>query len=84
MPYALATKRRRRVALGLNATWSAWRLSGWDGEIALEVHGRETRLRVIRGSVKVNNLPVRQSIRLQDRDLITCGDYQVRYENLMS
>ncbi len=82
MPYALATNRRRRVALGVNATWSAWRLPGWDGEIALEALGRETRLRVIRGSVQVNSLPVRQSIRLQDRDLITCGEYQVRYENL--
>jgi len=84
MPYPLAAKRRRQVVLGKKATWPAWRLPGWNGEARLEAGRSGVLLRVTQGTLQVNSQPVRQEVRLKDGDLITCGDYQLRYENLLA
>jgi len=85
LPWTLASKRRRRVTLGHNATWPAWRLPGWDGQAYLEVGGSGTvLLRIVQGTAQINGEPVRKQVRLSDGDTITCGDYRLRYENLLA
>lgn len=84
MPWPLQTKRRRRITLGRGATWSAWRLPGWDGqaEICAEGDGR-IRLHLRRGVATVNGEPIRAPRELADGDIIVCGPYRIRYENLL-
>lgn len=84
LPWLLDAQRRRRVALGRQATWSAWRLPGWEGRLHLEARGNATYLRTEEGLVRLNDQPVVQPVHLKDGDLITCGDYQLRYENLLA
>lgn len=84
LPWSLDGRRRRRVALGRRATWSLWRLPGWEGRLQLEARGNTTYLRAEEGAVRINDQPVVQPVPLKDGDLITCGNYQLRYENLLA
>ena len=84
LPWTLASKRRRRVTLGRDATWPAWRLPGWEGQARLEASGGAVLLQSVQGVAQVNGQPMRKQVRLNDGDLITCGDYQLRYENLLA
>lgn len=84
MPWPLQTKRRRRITLGQGATWSAWKLAGWEGqaEIYAERDGR-IRLHLRRGAATVNGEIILAPRELADGDLIVCGPYRIRYENLL-
>ena len=84
LPWPLDGRPHRRVTLGRKATWSAWRLPGWDGQAQLRAKGNgTTRFDLLRGTATVNNETVVRSVTLQDGDVITCGDYRIRYENLL-
>ncbi len=84
LPWALERKRRRRVTLGRNATWPAWRLPGWEGQAHLRAQPSGGVLfSLARGAAQVNGQPVRADVRLADGDTIACSDYRIRYENLL-
>ena len=61
-----------------------WRLPPWDGSLRLASgHAAATVLAPISGSATVNGLPLRHPVALNDGDVIACGQYRIRYENLL-
>ena len=82
-PATLTLSGRRPVVIGRGAH-AGWRLSPWDGSVALRPgHAATTVLAPVSGSAAVNGAPLRHPIALKDGDVIACGPYRIRYENLL-
>ncbi len=79
----LAIERRRQVYLGRRAQ-GAWQLPGWDGTLRLwAVNRRTVHISLLAGEATLNGQPIRQPTPLTDGAVIGCGEYRIRYENLL-
>ena len=84
-PIDLSSRRLRRLALGVKGK-GQWRLPGWNGSAVLEsAGGGQTRLTPEdkNGAILINGAPVFRPVILHDGDLLTFGEYQFRYDNLL-
>ena len=84
LPRDLGLERRRQVTLGRRGE-HAWRLDGWDGAVRLTAESsRGVAISPVAGAATLNGQPLRQATPLEDGALIGCGEYQIRYENLLA
>jgi hypothetical protein len=82
-PATLTLSGRRPITIG-RGVHSEWRLSPWEGSVALTPgHAATTVLAPVSGSAALNGVPLRHPVALKDGDIITCGPYRIRYENLL-
>lgn len=93
IPFDLASLRQKRFHLGVRGK-GPWRLIGWAGRAMLSVdeQGRTTLAPFTRvasitdlpdAPLQLNDQPVYGRTPLQDGDLLRCGEYLFRYENLL-
>ena len=83
MPRDLGSKRRQSFAIGAKAKEREWQLAGWGGAIELRANSTGgVDLESIAGDVTVNGRSVLRTTRLHDGDLIRCGDYEIRFDNI--
>ena len=83
LPLDLGAVRTRRVYLG-DGQPGEWRLGGWNGRLVLQADAQgQTRLTVKSGEVRVNDVLVVGATALHDGDVVTCGEFRIRYENLL-
>jgi hypothetical protein len=81
----LGSRRLRRLAVGVKGK-GQWRLPGWNGSAYLESTGNgQTRLvpEGTAGAIVLNGTPLIRPAILHDGDLLTFGDYRLRYDNLL-
>ncbi len=81
----LGSRRRRRVALGVRGK-GQWRLPGWNGSAYLEsVANGQTRLSPegAGSGIALNGTPLLRPAILHDGDLLSFGEYRLRYDNLL-
>jgi hypothetical protein len=84
LPRDLSVERRRQVILGRRGE-QAWRLDGWDGAVRLTAESsRSVTISPMAGAATLNGQPLRQVTPLEDGAVIGCGEYQIRYENLLA
>lgn len=82
-PATLTLSGRSPIVIGRGAH-AGWRLNPWEGSLALRPgHAATTVLAPVSGSAAVNDAPLRHPIALKDGDVIACGPYRIRYENLL-
>jgi len=86
LPVDLGRLGANRFRLGKHGK-GQWRLSGWQGDVTL-IMGPDGNVRLAVSDtnitqVTVNGQPVFGTMTLNDGDTIGCGDYLVRYENLL-
>lgn len=83
MPRDLGSKRRSTFAIGAKSKEKEWRLLGWGGAINLRAsRDGGVDLEAIAGDIAVNNRPVQRTTRLHDGDVIRCGEYEIRFDNV--
>jgi hypothetical protein len=83
-PRDLSHERRRQVILGRRGE-QAWRLEGWSGAVRLTAANRRSvTISPVAGEATLDGWPLRQPTALADGVLIGCGEYQIRYENLLA
>lgn len=83
LPLDLGASRTRQVHLG-NGRTGEWRLVGWNGRLVLRADAQgQTRLTVRQGEVRINDMVVVGATALHDGDVVTCGEFRIRYENLL-
>jgi len=83
-PRDLGSERRRQVILGQRGQ-GAWTLPGWPGAVRLTATSRRTvRISPLTGEATVDGQPLRLSADLTDGTVIGCGEYRIRYENLLT
>jgi hypothetical protein len=89
LPLELGESPSTRFYLGRKGKGD-WRLAGWDGSAAIETDRQGViwlRPLVSRAAadaqLTLNGNPLYQPATLQDGDTIACGDYVIRYENLL-
>jgi hypothetical protein len=84
LPRDLGSERRRCVYLGRRGQ-AEWRLAGWPGSLKLEADARGgVRATAVEGEASLNGEPLAHGRPLTDGDTITCGEYRIRYENLLA
>jgi hypothetical protein len=94
LSYDLGRNGARRFVLGRRGR-GLWRLPGWNGSALFTADatgavrlapGVESRnlAGAVGDSVLVNGQPIGYATTLHDGDIITCGEYEFRYENLLS
>jgi hypothetical protein len=83
-PRDLDNERAGSVILGAGGS-GEWQLAGWPGSVRLEP-GPDGRVVVvpISGETLVNDQPVARTTPIADGDVIVCGPYRIRYENLLA
>ncbi len=82
-PRDLALERRRRIYLGKRGR-GEWRLPGWEGTLELWATSlRTVTVNVVEGEATLNGQPLRRPLPLADGAVIGCGEYRIRYENLL-
>ncbi len=84
LPRDLGRERRRQVYLGRRGQ-QEWRLPGWQGTVRLTAsrHGGIT-ISPVAGEAQVDGQPLRHTQPLADGMVIGCGEYRIRYENLLA
>ncbi len=83
LPLDLGRLQRRQVVLGRGGK-GRWRLSGWAGSVRLSADRLgNVELVPVTGEVTVDDRPVRGPQPLADGAVIRCGEYRIRYENLL-
>jgi hypothetical protein len=83
-PLDLGSERRRRVIVGRGGQ-GVWALPGWAGAVRLTAVSRRTvSISPLAGEATVDGLPLRQPTDLADGAVIGCGEYRIRYENLLA
>jgi hypothetical protein len=83
-PRDLGSERRRRVIVGRGGQ-GVWALPGWAGAVRLTAVSRRTvSISPLAGEATVDGLPLRQPTDLADGAVIGCGEYRIRYENLLA
>lgn len=80
----LGHERRRQVILGRRGE-HAWRLEGWSGAVRLTAESRRSvTISPLDGEATLDGQPLRHATSLEDGAVIGCGEYQIRYENLLA
>ena len=92
LPYDLGRQRRRHFYLGRQGR-GEWRLSGWLGSASLRINAQGAVTLMpgpqsqgpadVANKLTLNEATLHQAIALQDGDIIGCGPYRIRYENLL-
>jgi Mg-chelatase subunit ChlD len=83
-PRELDAEHARTVVLGVGDA-GEWQLAGWQGTVRLESAARgEATLIPVLGEVRLNDQPLVHATLLADGDVIACGAYRIRYENLLN
>lgn len=83
VPRDLALERRRQAVLGRGGE-AGWQLPGWPGALCLRATGRRTTAIIpLNGEATLNGQPLRREAPLTDGAIIGCGEYRIRYENLL-
>lgn len=83
-PRDLGSERRRQVILGRRGQ-GAWALPGWPGAVRLTAVSRRTvSINPLAGEATLDGQPLRRPTDLQDGAVIGCGEYRIRYENLLA
>lgn len=90
-PNDLAAQKISRFHMGRRGR-GAWRLDGWQGGACIEL-GPQERIQIAPDAaaadnnpahtVTVNGRPIYHAVELNDGDIIACGDYQFKYQNLL-
>lgn len=84
MPRDLGAERRRHVYLGQHGE-REWRLAGWRGTVQLTASGRRSvHIRPVAGEALLNGQALQRPTALEDGAVIGCGEYRIRYENLLA
>lgn len=82
-PRDLGAEGRRAVKLGQKGE-AGWQLVGWGGAAILHADAwGAVLLTPQNGEVRLNDLPLKRAARLHDGDVFLCGEYRIRYENLL-
>jgi hypothetical protein len=79
----LDASRRRGLCLGRRGQ-GEWRLAGWPGTLRLTAgpHGA-VHVTLVEGQATLNGQPLTRATPLSDGDVLGCGEYRMRYENLL-
>jgi Mg-chelatase subunit ChlD len=84
IPLDLGRDRRKGVLVGKHGT-GRWRLPDWPATVRLSASDRRTvTIGNVEGEVSVNGQPLRHPKTLEDGAVIACGEYRLRYENLLA
>ncbi len=84
LPRDLGHERRRQVILGRRGEHT-WRLEGWSGAVRLTAASRRSvTISPLDGEATLDGQPLRHATSLEDGAVIGCGEYQIRYENLLA
>lgn len=84
LPRDLDSERRRQIVLGRGGH-GPWGLPGWPGALRLTAVSRRTvSISPLAGEATVDGQPVQRPTDLQDGAVIGCGEYRIRYENLLN
>ncbi len=84
LPRDLGAERRRQVILGDRGE-QAWQLAGWPGAVRLTATSRRAvTISPLAGAATLDGQPLRQATALADGAVIGCGEYRIRYENLLA
>lgn len=84
LPRDLGHERRRQVILGRRGE-QTWRLEGWSGAVRLTAEScRSVTISPLDGEATLDGQPLRHATPLADGAVIGCGEYRIRYENLLA
>jgi len=84
LPLDLGRQHAQQMELGQGAADAEWRLEEWSGTMRLAAAGQAmVTVESEEEELTVNGNPIFHPTVLGDGDIISAGEYQIRYENLL-